>query len=104
MMKTEVGLPTHRPPTHPGEMLLEEFLKPGGISQSALAERIGVPFQRVNSLCKGRRSMTPDTALRLERALGVSAQFWMGLQADWELWHALRAPEAKEHEKIDAMV
>lgn len=101
-MSKAVGLPTHRPPTHPGEMLLEEFLKPANISQSELARRIGVPFQRVNSLCKGRRSMTPDTALRLERALGASAGFWMGLQADWDLWHALRAPESKDLEDIEA--
>lgn len=64
-----VSIPTHGPPTHPGVMLLEEFLKPLGVSQVELAERIGVSFPRVNELIHGKRGMTPDTALRLERLL-----------------------------------
>ncbi len=100
MKTTEAGLPQHRPPTHPGEMLLEEFLKPAGISQSELAREIGVSFQRVNALCNQRREMTPDTALRLAKVFGTSPEFWMGLQASWDLWHAMRAPEAKDHERI----
>src|SRR3954447_19660815 len=84
-------LPTHRPPTHPGEMLLEEFLKPLGITQADAAERLGVPFQRVNGLVRGRRGVTADTALRLAALTGMDPGFWMGLQADFDLWHALRA-------------
>ncbi len=83
-------LPTHRPPTHPGEMLLEEFLKPLNITQVEAAARIGVPFQRMNTLVKGRRGVTADTALRLAKLTGMDAGFWMGLQADYDLWHALR--------------
>ena len=68
-----VRVPTHRPPTHPGEMLREEFLEPLGMTQSELSQRLGVPFQRVNSLVNGRRSLTPDTALRLSKLFGMTA-------------------------------
>ena len=77
-------LPRDRPPTHPGEMLLQEFLKPLGVSQSALAIRLGVSFPRLNEIIRGRRGVTPDTALRLAR----------GLQQDWDLWHAMRSDKA----------
>ena len=87
-------LPTNRPPTHPGEMLLEEFLKPLGISQSAFAVRLGISFPRLNEITRGKRSITPDTALRLAHVLGMSADFWLGLQQDWDLWHALRTKKA----------
>jgi addiction module HigA family antidote len=71
-------------------MLLEEFLKPAGITQVEAAARIAVPFQRMNTLVKGRRGVTADTALRLAALTGMDAAFWMGLQADFDLWHALR--------------
>jgi addiction module HigA family antidote len=87
-------LPTKRPPTHPGEMLLEEFLKPLGISQSAFAVRLGVSFPRLNEIIRRKRSITSDTALRLAQVLGTSADFWLGLQQDWDLWHALRSRKA----------
>jgi len=87
-------LPTHLPPTHPGEMLLEEFLKPLAVSQSAFAIRLGVSFPRLNEVIRGKRSVTPDTALRLARVTGMSADFWLGLQLDWDLWHALRSKTA----------
>ena len=87
----ERRLPTNRPPTHPGEMLLEEFLKPLEISQSAFAVRLGVSFPRLNEVVRRKRSVTPDTALRLARVLGMSADFWLGLQSDWDLWHVDRA-------------
>jgi len=87
-------LPSHRPPTHPGEMLLEEFLKPLGLSQSAFAVRLGVSFPRLNEVVRRKRAVTPDTALRLERVLGMPADFWLGLQQDWDLWHALRGRHA----------
>lgn len=86
-------LPAHRPPTHPGEMLLEEFLKPLNISQSAFAIRLGVSFPRLNEVVRGKRAVTPDTALRLARVTGMGADFWLGLQQDWDLWHALQARE-----------
>ena len=85
-----VRVPTHRAPTHPGEMLREEFLEPLGMTQSELAERIGVPFQRVNSLVNGRRNLTPDTALRLSKFFGTSAAFWMNHQLRWDLFFAQR--------------
>ena len=89
-------LPTHRPPTHPGEMLLEEFLKPLEITQADAAGRIGVPFQRLNGLVRGRRGVTADTALRLAALTGMEAAFWMGLQADYDLWHAGRAVDVSK--------
>jgi addiction module HigA family antidote len=81
-------------------MLQEEFLKPLGISQVELAKRIGVSYPRVNELIHGKRGMTPDTALRLERLLGMEAQFWLNLQLAWDLYHALHAPSAKEIAQI----
>lgn len=70
---------------HPGEILLEEFLVPMGISQNALARAIAVPPRRINEIVLGKRSITADTALRLARAFGTSEGFWMGLQADYDL-------------------
>ena len=83
-----VTVPTHRPPTHPGEMLLEEFLEPLRITQTDLAERIEVPIQTVNSLVNGRRALTPDTALRLSRVFGTTPGFWVNHQLRWDLYHA----------------
>ena len=98
-MKTR--LPKNRAPTHPGEMLLEEFLKPMGITQSDFAVRLGVSFPRLNEIIKGRRGVTPDTALRLARVLGMSAEFWLGLQLDWELWNAMRSKQYAEIEQLE---
>jgi antitoxin HigA-1 len=95
-----VRIPTHGAPTHPGEMLLEEFLKPLGITQTALAKRIGVSYPRVNELIHGKRGITPDTALRLERLLGMEAQFWMNLQLAWDLYQAQQQVSAREIRKI----
>ncbi len=83
-------LPANRPPTHPGEMLLEEFLRPLNLSQSAFAIRLGISFPRLNEIINGKRSVTTDTALRLAQVLGMPADFWLGMQQDWDLWHALR--------------
>jgi len=93
-------LPKYRPPTHPGEMLLEEFLKPMGASQSEFASRLGVSFPRLNEIIRGKRGVTPDTALRLAKVLGMSADFWLGLQLDWDLWHAMRSKKAEEIEHL----
>lgn len=95
-----VRIPTHRPPTHPGEMLLEAFLKPLGMTQTELAERMGVSYARVNQLIHGKRGVTPDTALRLERLFGIEAGFWLNLQQAWDLYHAVHSPAAKEIRKI----
>lgn len=97
-------LPKNRPPTHPGEMLLEEFLKPMGMSQTELAARIHVSYPRVNEIIKGRRGVTPDTALRLSRLLGTSAEFWLNGQRNWDLWHALHSPGADELDSIEPFV
>ena len=96
-------LPSERPPTHPGEMLLEEFLKPLGISQSAFAVRLGVSFPRLNEIIRGKRAVTPDTALRMARVLGMSAEFWLGLQLDWDLWHAMRNEKAAEIAQLEPL-
>jgi addiction module HigA family antidote len=84
-------------------MLLEEFLRPLGISQSALAIRLGVSFPRLNEIVRGKRGVTPDTALRLARVVGMSADFWLGLQQDWDLWHAMRSEKASEIEDLEPL-
>ena len=86
-----VRVPTHRRPTHPGEMLLEEFLEPMGLTQRELADAISVPYQRVNEIVNGRRGVTPSTALRLATYFGTSIDFWMNLQLRWDLYHAREA-------------
>ena len=91
-------------PIHPGEILLEEFLNPHGLSQLAAAELLDIPFQRLNGLVNGRRGVSPDTALRLERVFGSSALFWMNLQATWDLWHAHRDAEGLEELHVYAEV
>ncbi len=83
-----VRIPTHRAPTHPGEMLLEEFLVPMNLTQRELALGIQVPYQRVNEIINGRRGITPSTALRLAKYFGTSAAFWMNLQLRWDLYFA----------------
>ena len=92
------------PNIHPGEVLFEEFLKPLDISQNKLARAMGVPPRRINEIVHGKRAVTADTAIRLARALGTSEQFWMGLQADYELEEAREAAqnELKKVENIAA--
>lgn len=86
-----IRIPTHRAPTHPGEMLLEEFLKPMGITQRDLANAINVPYQRINEIINGRRGITPSTALRLAKVFGGSSDFWMNIQLRWDLYFANQA-------------
>jgi antitoxin HigA-1 len=83
-------LPKHRPPTHPGEILSEEFLKPRGMTQSELAERLEIPLQRINSIINAKRGVTPETAVLLARFFKTTSQFWMNLQTQYELWFAER--------------
>lgn len=97
-----VRIPTHREPTHPGEMLLEEFLIPMGITQRELAKEIHVSYQRINEIINKRRGITPSTALRLAKFFGVSEDFWMNLQLRWDIYKA-RINEAKELKTIRAL-
>ena len=94
-----IRIPTHRSPTHPGEMLLEEFLVPMGITQRELADAILVPYQRVNEIIHGRRGITSGTALRLAKFFGTSPDFWMNLQQRWALYQA----QLSEDEALQAI-
>ena len=78
-------LPRNRLPTHPGEILLEEFLRPLGLTQVELAEHVEVPIQRINALVRGKRRVTPDTAWLLSQALGTTPELWIHLQASHDL-------------------
>lgn len=86
-----VRIPTDREPTHPGEMLVEDFLVPMEITQRQLADAIHVPYQRVNELVNKKRGVTPSTALRLGKFFNVSADFWLNLQTRWDLYRAQQA-------------
>lgn len=92
-------IPKNRPPVHPGEILLLDFLEPMSISQRELAEAIHVPYQRINELVNGKCGMTPSTALRLSKFFGNSSQFWLNLQQNWELYHVLK----EEQEEINTI-
>ena len=94
-----IRVPTDREPTHPGEMLAEEFLRPMNITQRELADAIHVPYQRVNELINGKRGVTPSTALRLARYFGVTPDFWLNLQTRWDLYRVQRT----EHEEIESI-
>jgi addiction module HigA family antidote len=94
-----VRIPTHREPTHPGDMLLQEFLEPMGITQRELSNAIHVPYQRINEIVNKKRGVTPSTALRLSKFFGVSEDFWLILQLRWDLYKA-RKTEAKEIKTI----
>ena len=94
-----IRIPTNRTPTHPGEMLLDEFLNPMGLTQRELADAIHVPYQRVNDLINGRRGMTPNTALRLAKFFGNSPAFWMNLQLRWDLYFA----QQEEHQVLESI-
>jgi addiction module HigA family antidote len=91
-----VRIPTHGPPVHPGEILLEEFLVPHGISQHKLAELIGVTVNRVNEIVKGKRGISPDTAIRLEALFGASAQFWLNAQLACDLYEAMHSESSQK--------
>ena len=92
-------IPTNREPTHPGEMLKEEFLLPMNITQRELADAIHVPYQRINELVNKKRGVTPSTALRLSKFFGVSPDFWLSLQMRLELYKAQNV-EKKDIETI----
>ena len=90
-----VRVPHSRAPVHPGEILVEEFLKPLSLTQVDLAKRLGIPFQRINQICRGRRAVTPDTALRLAKLFGTTVELWLNLQLRCDLHAAVSAPSAK---------
>jgi len=92
-------IPTNREPTHPGEMLREEFLLPMNITQRELADAIHVPYQRINELVNKKRGVTPSTALRLSKFFGVSPDFWLNLQMRSELYKTQNS-EQKDIESI----
>jgi addiction module HigA family antidote len=87
-------IPKHREPTHPGVMLLKEFLTPMGLTQVDAAEKMGISLNRLNELIRGKRGVTADTALRLAKLLKTTPEFWMNLQAAWDLYHAKHAMTA----------
>ncbi len=87
---------TERKPVSVGEMLVEEFLSPLGLTQTALAEAMGVPRRLVNELCRDRRAITADTALMLARVFGNTAEFWLNLQRRTDLWEALHTPRRRK--------
>lgn len=91
-------LPKNRPPTHPGEMLLKEFLEPLGMSQRAFADHLGWTYARLNEIARGRRGVSADSALSLGEALGTGPEFWLNLQRDWDLWHSLQT-----HRKVEPL-
>lgn len=92
-------IPKYRPPTHPGEILLLDFLEPLGLTQQDLANNIYVPYQQVNELLNSKRGVTPSTALRLSKFFSNSPGFWLNLQQNWQLYQVL-----KEEEEIEAIV
>ena len=94
-----VRIPTHREPTHPGEILIEEFLTPMNLTQRELANSIHVPYQRINEIINKRRGITPSTALRLAKFFGMSEDFWMNLQLRWDLYR-VKQSESKELKTI----
>jgi len=88
IIKGFIMIPKNRRPSHPGEILLELYLKPMGMSQLELARRMGVPIQRVNTLINGKRDMSPETAILLSKVLKTTSQFWMNLQMNCDLYDA----------------
>ena len=93
--------PKNRPPIHPGEILLEEFINPYGMSQSEVARRIGLSRKHVNEIVNSKKPITTDTAIRLSRLFGTSPELWLNGQLAWDLWHAMRSGSAKVFEKIE---
>jgi addiction module HigA family antidote len=93
-------IPKNRGPSHPGEILLKEFLEPLSVSQRVLANEIHVPYQRINELVNGKRGITPSTALRLSAFFGNTSAFWLNLQQAWELYQTMES----EREDLEAIV
>ena len=92
-------LPKNRPPTHPGEMLLKEFLEPMDLTQKTFAKHVGWTYARLNEIINGKRGISADSALTLSDALGTTPEFLLNLQRNWDLWHAM-----KSHQRIGLVV
>ena len=88
-----VQIPINREPSHPGEIIMEEFLIPLGISQTLLANALHLPYQRINEITNKKRGVTPSTALRLARYFDTTPGFWMNLQLRWDMYHAMKKEE-----------
>jgi len=101
---TNIPIPTHRRPTTPGEVISEEFLKPLGITQQAFADAMKLSRVGINAILNGRRTVTPETAFRLERVLGPSAQFWLNLQMIVDLYDAAHSPARAEIRRLKQLV
>lgn len=89
-------LPKNRAPTHPGEMLLEEFIQPHGLSLAETARLLRISYPRLHDIVHARRGVTTDTALRLQALFGMDADFWLNLQQSYDIWKALHSPLAEE--------
>ncbi len=96
-------LPTNRPPAHPGELLLELFLEPAGLSQYKLAKETGLSYRRVNEIVKGKRGVTLDTAMRFAQFFDTTAEVWMNAQFRWDLWMFRKSKAMKEVSKIPTL-
>jgi addiction module HigA family antidote len=94
-------LPKYRRPTHPGEVFLEDFLKPLGMTQKEAADRLHISYPRMNEIINGKRSVTPETALRLGRFSGTEPEFWLNLQQAVDLWDALHSDDVKDIREIE---
>ena len=94
-------LPKNRRPIPPGEVFLEEFLVPLGITQKDAAERLRMSYPRMNEVVNGKRAVTPDTALRLAKFTGTEPEFWLNLQQAIDLWDALHSDQAEELQEIE---
>lgn len=97
-------LPSKRPPTHPGQMLLKEFLEPMQITQKEFAAHLGWTYARLNEIINGKRGISADSALCISQSLGMETEFWLNLQRDYDLWHAIqkqtkKVPKIKSKQK-----
>ena len=84
-------IPKKRPPTHPGQMLLKEFLEPMGITQKEFSDHLGWTYARLNEIINGHRGVSAESALAFSDAFKIEPQFWLNLQQNWDLWHAMKA-------------
>ena len=94
-------MPTNRAPIHPGEILLEEFMKPYGMTQTEIARRIGVSRKHISEIVNSRKGISTDIALRLSKLFGTSPELWLNGQLAWDLWHAMRGKSAFKLEAIE---
>ncbi len=93
--------PTNRPPIHPGEILLEEFMKPYSMTQTEIAQRIGVSRKHISEVVNSRKGISTDMALCLSKLFGTSPELWLNGQIAWDVWHAMRGERAIKLEKIE---